>query len=195
MNDLDDLPVENLNIRYLVWKENPDPTRWPELLRKNVSFTIQRANSVLRGSKLTSKERAAVVEGFNVEEEAFVTSRLFGMSTTDLLMMNLKHLMKEIPRGSRKKMAKELGVTPESVSRWSTSQNPPSTNNMALLLKYFQLDSSLNLNETPYFLSLSPVGHFSQKRWLKERIDKISAPELSKLFPALEKLLGHNEDR
>ncbi len=194
MEDLARLAIENLNVRYLAWKEEPDPTKWASLLRKKASFSEKRASAVIAGEKLTDAERASLAEAFNVEIEVMITTALFGLSEKEIRMENIKYLFRELPQGNQKKIAQILEIREETVSRWVTGKNPPSTTNARRLLEAIGIDPSADVNQVPFFLSLSPMGQLAQKRWLIERIEKISPVELSKLFPALEKIFRQNED-
>lgn len=186
------LNTENLNVRYLAWKVKPDPMKWPDVLRKKASFSKERAMAVISGDSIRPEERKALTEGFSVNLEDLTTSRLLGLSRRDIRRENFKYLIRGLPQGGRKRLAEAIQVAQETISRWG--KKPPNARNASLIMRYLELDTTIDLGEVPVFLSLRPIGQFAQRRWLKERLEEISPQELSQLFPALKRLLdreGH----
>ena len=196
MDDLADLPTENLNIRYLAWKDtkgNPDPVKWVSVLRKKAGLPDREARAILAGSPLSNKDRDAIVEGFGIDRDELGTARLFGLSSDEILKENIRYLIRSLPKGGKKALAGALQVKKESVSRWASGKNPPSAQNIQQIAQYLSLDSNINLREVPLFLSFRPVGHYAQREWVQKQVASLPAEELSKLFPALERLLDHHE--
>lgn len=194
MNELTVLTVESVNIRFLAWKEDADPANWASVLLRKASLTQKRAKELLSGHPPTAEERAALIEGFDVEAEAFGAARLFGCSREEVFDENIRYLFSGLPQGEKKRMSEALDVTEETVSRWSTRRTSPSANNISRILRYLGLDPTLDLGDVPLFLSLSPIGQFAQRRWLQKRLNELSSTKLSKFFPALEKLFGNDEN-
>jgi transcriptional regulator with XRE-family HTH domain len=195
MKDLRDLHTQNLNIRCLVWSKAPEPGRWAGVLRRKAGIPEKRAREILNGAEPSAEERAAIVEGFEVEEDTLGSARLLGMSEEEVLAENVKYLIRSLPKGEQRKMAAALGTAQESVSRWKKGGKPPKQKNVEQISRYLRLSLDLDLRVTPLFLSLQPVGHFAQRAWLQKKLEELPAEDLSKLFPALEKLLsGHEED-
>lgn len=195
MDDLAGLSIENLNIRYLVWKENPEPDKWVSVLHKKAGLPDKEAKAILTGSQLSKKNRDAIIEGFHIDGDIFSTARLFGLSSAEIQKENIKYLINSLPQGEKQKLAKAVKVTSESVSRWSSGKNPASHPKVQQLLQYFCLNSNMILSEAPLFLSLRPIGYYAQKEWLQKQVASLPADELTKLFPALEKMFGHYENR
>jgi transcriptional regulator with XRE-family HTH domain len=110
-------------------------------------------------------------------------------------MANVSYLMRALPQGEQKKMAAEIGVAEETVSRWAKGKVPPNSGNVKDILRYLRIQYVPDFSEAPLFLSLQPVGQYAQRDWLKKRLEALPAQELGRLFPALEKLLGEHEGR
>ena len=202
MDDLAGLSTENLNIRYLVWKVDPDPGGWVSVLHTKASFTKQRARQVLEGDPLSDRERFAILEGFDADADSFGSAKLMGMSNQEIVSCNMVYLIGELPQGEQKKMAKYLGVTAETVSRWSNRNWLKERKNYNKIMQnakriaeYLGVKPRFDLSITPLFLSLIPVGQFAQRNWLRRRIEKLSADELADLFPAFERLFNNRENR
>lgn len=191
MSDLLDLPVENLNTRFLVWKKDRNPDNWTRVLLKKTSIRHDRAKEILAGSHIAAHELKAIVEGFGETEEELRTVRLLGFSSKTVLMENLQYLIGTLPRGEEKEMANAIGVSKETVSRWARGKSSISAGNIKKVLRYLGLDTGIDLKTVPLFLTLIPVGQFAQRRWLLDRLQNLPASDLSKLFPALERLLDH----
>jgi transcriptional regulator with XRE-family HTH domain len=192
MDNFKDLRTETLYIRYLLWKEDADPSRWAIILRKKTTIPETRAKDILGGASLSGDEREAICEGFSIGLETLLHDETFGMDGFELARENIKFLVGRLPHGEGKKMAQALGVSKETISRW---KNNGVTNKIRpdKILKYLGLDPRININTDPLFLSLNPVGKFAIKKWLMDQLESISSDELSKLFPALKKLLGRYE--
>jgi transcriptional regulator with XRE-family HTH domain len=178
----------------LAWKEESNPDRWVNLLRKKAGLTEKAAKATLDGAQLTGKDRAAIIEGFGIDGDELGTARLFGLSSEEILIENIRYLINSLPKGEKQTMAGAVQVAKESVSRWATGKNPPSPQNIQQILQYLKLDPGVNLYEVPLFLSLRPIGHFAQREWLQKQVASLPSEELSKLFPALEKMFDHHED-
>jgi len=193
MEDLKRLNIENLNIRYLAWRENPDPVMWGKVLVKKASIKESRALDILKGAQPIDEEREALSEGFNINKDELSTARLLELSGEEVLKKNIKYLLNNLPHGERKIMSQALNVSQETISRWSKSGVTNKTR-PAKILHYLGLDPTIDLSFEPLFLSFFPVGKFAQKSWIQKRLDAISSSELSKLFPALQKLLNGHEN-
>jgi hypothetical protein len=193
MDDLKGLASENLNIRYLAWKVDSDPVKWAAILYKKAGIMEKRAKTILDGEQPTHEERVALAAGFDIGMDELSTPGFFGLPNKEIIKENIKYLMAGFPQGERKKMAEALHVTQETVSRWhktgtTNSNRPPE------ILRYLGLDPTIELDKILLFLSFQPIGKYAQKRWILKRLDELSPSELSKLFPALQKLFGHHED-
>jgi DNA-binding XRE family transcriptional regulator len=189
MDNFDSLNTENINVRLLLWQKCRDSSSWASLLLKFASIDFERAEAVLHGTPIGQEERASIIEGFGVDPEPFVSSRLLGMSEAEILLANIQALMQALPSKGKKMMAATIGVAPETISHWSNGSKQPATKNQEKILEYFLLPKSVDLQKTPLFLSITPFGRFSQKERLTQMLEKLSPEELNNLFPALEKLL------
>jgi hypothetical protein len=194
MEDLTRLNTQNLNIRLLAWEKKHESGNWADVLRRKAGIPKSRAREILEGAEPSAEEREAIVEGFGIEEEALGSARLMGMSEEEVLAKNVGHLISSLPKGEQGKMAATLGAAQESVSRWKKGEKPPKQKYVKQIMRYLGLSLDLDLRVTPLFLSLRPVGQFSQRAWLRKQVEELPAEDLSKLFPALEKLLKNDED-
>lgn len=192
MESLSKLEPITLNIRLLLWRKHPKPETWADALHSKTNIDKNLAVEILRGLRRPSAEEASLISAaFLRTEEDLRNAPLLGMSQEDVLQENIKFLLAHLPRGEKKAIAEKLSVVPETISRWTSRKSPPTKANRTALMRYMGLDPSLI--EQPIFLSMEPISDLGKKKWLSERVERISPDELSSLFPALRKLLDDYE--
>jgi transcriptional regulator with XRE-family HTH domain len=223
----------SLNVCYLLWKENPDPQSWPEILGKrfkasypyeamselmdksvlvrdgkeweeekrkteiSISELAQRSQrstwsdeqivSFLKGRPASDQQIRDLAEAFRLEEEDLRFRDLVIDSGEDVLAANMRYLF-DLTHGLKGKVAEELGVNKSTITEWANGNRPvPET--LKRLARYFGISWSDDLETTPIFLSYEPVSDSAKRRWLVERIKRLSPSELSRIFDALKKIL------
>jgi transcriptional regulator with XRE-family HTH domain len=177
------------NLRYLLWKNKVKRSLWAEQLASWANCSERRAESLLRTGRITAQEQARIAESTDVSEESLRFSRLIEERSVDVLSENLKHLLDSLPYGGNKKLADELEVDPQTVSRWRSGRQLPRPSHLLGISRYFALPIGTHLDADPIFLSLSPVTAAEQLEWVQRHVAGLSPEELHSLFPALERLL------
>ena len=95
-----------------------------------------------------------------------------------------------MPHGWAKRIAKDIELRPEQLSRWRTGEiaNPEITN-VRLMLKKLSMEPDLDLETTPLFLSLIPVAPIARKKWMQEKIEKMPPEELERFIDPIARML------
>ncbi len=66
-----------------------------------------------------------------------------------VLQRNLNRLFERVPHGDKRKIARQLGVAPLTLSRWLSGTQPPSPRHLARLKQVFDLPEWLSLEREP----------------------------------------------
>ena len=196
MDEFRDLPQLALNLRWILRRKDPKPDSWPgELVRlSRKSLTLTRAIGLLRGAEPTPAEVAVLIELTGFEREELLSVPLYTRELP-LYAQNLRHLVESIPHGQGRDAAGRIGITDSQLSRWRKwgDDRKPHRTNVRNLLKFHGMDPDLDLDNIPLFLSMEPISGYAQKDWLSCRVQEMSAAEVAALYPALRKLLRHDE--
>lgn len=174
------------NLRYQLWRRGITRERWALQLIEWLDCGERRAWQLLRGDLPVQEELRRLAERMELTEEALQFGNLAGH--VQILTENLRYLLDAPKRGGKKVLAAELGVQQASISRWLRGGRPE-PRHQAAIRKYFGLPASIDLENDPLFLELSPVGSYEQRAWLRQHVDELDDETLRVLFPALERLL------
>jgi transcriptional regulator with XRE-family HTH domain len=178
------------NLRYLLWKRGTRHAIWVSWLGERTRLPEERVAALLAGADPEPQELEACAKVLGVPEEDLRFGSLLEDSGTDVMKENLRHLVSEEGRGSKKALAAAMDVHPTTVSRWlSGDQRPPVVARRGLC-RYFGLQPDTDLTHVPLFLDPRPLGDRSRREWVRKRMEQISAEDLMALYPALERLLG-----
>lgn len=175
-----------INLRYLLWRRKVDKRDWAAQLAAWAGCDLQRAEVILRGTRLTTDELSHLAESTGISEEDLQYQDL--LSKVDILKENLAYLIGGPPRGKKKELAEYLQVRPGTLSRWLSGKQRPTPKYLRQIQAYFGIPSELDLTTRPLFLCLSPVGEVKQREWLHHQINQLDAKILQEIFPALERL-------
>ncbi|MCL4498789.1 MAG: helix-turn-helix domain-containing protein [Chloroflexi bacterium] len=181
----------SVNLRYLLWKKNPDRREWLGQLTVWADCDVRRAEELLRGDRPRKEEIARIAKGAGVSVTDLTTKDLLlTKGDVDILRENLRTLINGLRRGEKGAFAASLGIHATTVSAWLSGKQRPEKSNVAAVSRYFKLPSGTDLEEEALFLLPVPVAATQRKRWLKDRIEELEAADLQDIFPALAKLLG-----
>lgn len=185
------MPDTSENLRFLLWEKEIDRTRWSQQLAVWVACTPERAEALLHGQTLTSSEQETLANKLGISEEDLQFRSLVEERGIDILYENIRFLLDSLKHGQQKEMAERIGVSPTTVSRWVSLQSTqrPQPAKREALRNYFGLATWIDLEKTPLFLALLPIGAKQQKEWLYDHIEQLKPDTLAQLFPALERLL------
>lgn len=179
------------NLRFLLWKRNPDRRTWPDLAAEWVECDTPRAEELVRGDRLRKDEISRLAKYAGVSARDLVRENLLSNAKdVDILRENLLCLVDGLERGEKRTFAAAVGVHQTTVPAWLSGKQRAERTNVYAVVKYFRLPAGTDLETEPLFLSPLPASEVSRKRWLKEKIDELDAARLQDLFPALAKLLG-----
>ena len=194
MEDLGRLDVFTQNLRWLAKARDSEPQHWGGVVVNMTRNTVQldRAMALLDGKSErrtpTGQELEVIASMTGLEVEELATVPLFEKGTS-ILRENMIYLIDTMPKGQKELAAREIGISPSQFSRWKTMAGAPRKKNLCRLLKFHGLDQDIDLELEPLFLSLEPLSAFSKKAWVASRLNDLPASEVSKLYPAFEKLL------
>lgn len=179
------ISTESYNLRYLLWKEEKiKREKWVDKLIFLLGCSKMRAKQLLLNDLLEQNEKNILAEAFNKSDEDFTVS-LFFDDKVNTLLENLNYLFESVMQIH---IAKEIGVTERTISRWKAGDHDISDGHLAALRRIFQLPSGTDLRKDPIFLSWVPIDDRGRRQWLSRQIKEIDSADLTELFPAFEKL-------
>lgn len=150
----------------------------------------RRAHELLTTGNPSEQEVHQIAQTVGLETQELFYTDLLEQSDINIWRENVAHLVNSLKRGEQSKLVAYLGLrSPGTVTKWKSKQANPEKKHKQGLQNFFGLPLSVDLEQTPLFLSLSPVDVVSQRAWLHEHIDQLGDLNLQNLFPALERLL------
>lgn len=185
--------VVAVNLRYLCWKQQKDRSQWPALLASWLGgkAKVEMAIALLSDTQLPKPEQIeAIVRALNIDEQDLVFANLLDSDGVNLLKLNLKRLLCSPGKQSKGALAKEIGVSPATLSRWISGKQDPDSRAKHMIATLFGLRGEAALTTRPLFLSYLPVTYGEQVVWLNMCLNEISANELMDLFPALYRMFS-----
>ena len=194
MKEIEELSQFCRNLRWLLWRRNPDPASWVRelvhLSRKSISSS--RSVGLLRGAEPDPNEVQVLADLNGLEVEELQGVPLYALNHS-VLRENLCHLLDALPQGEKERAAEAIGVRPSQLSRWKNQVENPRKENVRKLLRFHGLDPDLDVERLPIFLSLEPLSGYAQKEWVASRVRELPASEIAQIYPALRKLLRYDE--
>jgi transcriptional regulator with XRE-family HTH domain len=189
------LPQFTMNLRWIVRRKDPNPERWAEILvgMTQKFLSSSRAAGLLLGAVPFPEEIEVLAETTAIDGEDLQVVPLYGGSE-NVFRENLGYLLECLPKGEAKEAAKKIGITASQLSRWRTNVENPHPVNLRGLLRFLGIDPETDLRVELLFLSMEPVSGYGKKQWMMERIKEMPAEEITKLFPALKRMLQANEN-
>ena len=187
---LDSLParVVTTNLRYLCWKQQRDRSKWPGMLATWLGNrdSVELAVALLSETQLPKPTHIeAIVRVLNLDEQDLVFSDLVASDGVNFLKLNLERLLSSPGKQTKSALAREIGVSPATLSRWIGGKQAPDGRARQKIAMIFGLRSEDELVGKPLFLSYLPVTYGEQVVWLNMCLKEISESELLDLFPAL----------
>lgn len=158
--------------------------------QRRVTYDRRRAHELLTTGNPSEQEVHQIAQTLGLEAQELFYTDLLAQSDINIWQENVAHLVNSLKRGEQSKLVSYLGLrSPGTVTKWKSKQANPEKKHKQGLQNFFGLPLSVDLEQTPLFLSLSPVDVVSQRAWLHEHIDQLGDLTLQNLFPALERLL------
>lgn len=157
---------------------------------ESVRGDLRRAHELLTTGDPTEQEVNQIAQTLGLETQELFYADLLAQSDIDIWRENVVLLVKSLQRGEQSKLVAYLGLrSAGTVTKWKSKKANPEKKHKQGLQNFFGLPLSVDLEQAPLFLSLSPVDKVSQRAWLHEHIDQLGDLTLRNLFPALERLL------
>lgn len=185
-------PVISENLRFLLWQEKIPNAKWVTHLAGWLGCKKYHAETILKTGELSSEEQKIIESKLGISEEELAYSSFLENSKIDILETNIVFLLDDLDT-TQKEMAAKIGVSANTISRWYKREFMPDSKKLKDILRFFGLPESIDLKKDPLFLSIEPVPLNSRKKWLHQRVDKMSAETLRDLYPALKRLLEDDE--
>jgi transcriptional regulator with XRE-family HTH domain len=191
---LNELSTFCLNLRWMLFQRCKDPLDWAgELSRITRNFiSFSRSHGLLMGGQPTLEEVRALADILKVDPEELQSVPIYARAVP-VFRQNLAYLIDSIPHGQKDRVAKQIGITAPQLSRWTTGEIKPRTRNLRQLLKIHGIDPDLQLETAPLFLSMEPLSGYTQRQWVASRVQELPPAEIARIYPALRKLLRHDD--
>lgn len=188
------------NVQYACWRQTVDREAWPQLLASWLAGTAGQSED---GSQATHRFAEAFLLGdANLShQQAEVVARALHRDVQELmfenwpatepgliLRQNIGRLLGNSGAETKGELAKTLGVSAATLSRWISGSQVPDSRARRAIAALFGLGGAEDLEQTPVFLSYSPVTHAERLAWIQSRVVRMSWAELRELFPALRRL-------
>jgi len=186
------LPQVSLNLRSQLYKEKHDPSRWEEIASKKLHIGLHQLRAIINGEETPSHaEKESIAEWCKRSVDDVLSAPIYPADSEGMTKENLRYLIGSLKgNGGQKKLAQTLGVRQEQVTRWKKEGVIPHRNNRRDLLKFFSLDSDLDLGKTPLFLANFPIHGLAQKEWIIQRLQEMPPEQLAPHFPSISKLIS-----
>jgi len=186
------LPQVSLNLRYQLYKEKHVPAQWEDVASKKLKIGLYRMRAIMNGDEsLSPEEQEAVAEWCGRSVDDLGSAPIYPADTEGMTKENLRFLINSLKgQGGQKKFSETLGIRPEQVTRWKKGGVIPHGSNLRDLLKFFSLDSNLDLGKIPLFLATFPIHGVAQKEWIIQRLQEMPHEQLAPHFPSISKLIS-----
>ncbi|MEO1390273.1 MAG: hypothetical protein AAFV85_23315 [Cyanobacteria bacterium J06634_6] len=172
-----------------MWKQNKPQKSWVSEIATWTNSREERALELLNGISTTESEAKALSQATGYSQDELLFTDLLAASNLDIWQENVVSLVNSLARGENSQLAEALGIKSSTISNWKSRRQKPEKTHKQGIYVFFGVPSTLDIEEYPLFLSLSPISSEEQRLWLREKIDQLSNQTLQQLFPALERLL------
>jgi hypothetical protein len=205
-----DVPSERqvrINIRFACWERDERRERWAALLAgwlgpragggpaKQDDY-LRLAGRVLSDLQALSHDQVNVVAAaLNRDPQELFYENWPHSKPGLVLHQNLVRLLADPGEQTKTQLAKELGVSPATLSRWIGGSQLPDTTARRMIASLFGLRDPEELENSPIFLSYLPVTHGERVAWLSSRLRALSSRELQELFPALMRIFSVGNEK
>jgi hypothetical protein len=189
LNDLNSLSQVTKNLRYLLYRETRDYSKWEEILFKKVGIASSRTKFLIEGDHPSDEEVEKIADWCGMSVDDVMSAPIHPADATGILRENVKFLMASLPRGGKTALAKQIAVTDSQISRWAKGKHLPHQSNIERLKDYFGISARVDLEEDPIFLTDAPIHDEARRDYLMKLMREVPAHTLDDHFASLEKLL------
>lgn len=148
------------NLRVYLFNQNINRDEWVEKVSKWVECSEERSEKLLTGEEPKPEEVEALKKQLRYFHYNWFENRL--LSRGDILYRNIVFLINSLPYGEKGVLAKSIGVSSVTISRWLSGKQKPTPENIEALHIFFNLEKDANLIQMPIFLSYKPIGNLKQ---------------------------------
>lgn len=179
------ISITALNIRYFLWKKDKtERGNWAESLALLIGCEKTRAKELLVHGQFSSSELEKFAQIVGQTDSTAIHAPFFE-ERINVLLENVQYLLESV---KQKDLAREIGVTKDTVSRWFRGGHNISPKHLDELRRFFRLPADIDLKTDAIFLSLTPFDDQRRREWLAQQIKEIDPDQLRDLFPAFERL-------
>jgi hypothetical protein len=189
LDDLNSLSQVTKNLRYQLYRETRDYSKWEGILSKKAGIAIYRAKFLIEGEPPTDEENQKLADWCGVCVDDLVSAPIHPADAEGILRENMKFLLESLPHGGKTALAKALQMTGPQISRWAKGEHLPHQSNIERLKDYFGISARVDLEEDPIFLTDAPIHDEARRDYLMKLMREVPAETLDDHFASLEKLL------
>lgn len=187
-------------MQFACWRQNADRATWPQLVagwltgdvatgEDGLRAALRLAETYLLGDlDLTHQQAEAVARALHRDVQELMFENWPAAEPGFILQQNIRRLLENSGAETKAELAKTLCVSAATLSRWISGSQVPDTRARRAIASLFGLRGVEDLEQTPVFLSYSPVTHAERVAWIQSRLVDMSWVELRELFPALRRL-------
>ena len=195
------------NVQFACWRQNVDRATWPPLLARWLTGNVAAGEGGLRAAlrfaetyllgdlDLTHQQAELVARALHRDVQELMFENWPAAEPGLILQQNIRRLLENSGVETKAGLAKTLGVSAATLSRWISGSQVPDTRARRAIASLFGLRGVDDLEQTPVFLSYSPVTHAERVAWIQSRLVDMSWVELRELFPALRRLCDPRNSR
>ena len=202
MKQIDGSGVSNLrtNVEFACWKRTKRRDEWPLLLGKWLAAGAPKKSDELRElqriaerfllgeAELDHQQAEAVAQALHRDVQELVFESWVADEPGLILRENLRRLLGNSGSGTKGELAKLLGVSAATLSRWISGHQEPDTRARRAIASLFGLRGIEDLEQAAVFLSYTPVTHAERVAWIQSRVVDMPWSQLKEMFPALRRL-------
>lgn len=195
------------NVQFACWQQTANREDWPDLLVKWLQGGAPKPGAELRAMRLIAEafllgesdldyqHAEAVAQSLHRDIQELMFENWPAAEPGLILRQNIRRLLGNSGTETKGELAKRLGVSAATLSRWTGGHQEPDTRARRAIVSLFGLRSIEDLEQVPLFLAYVPVTHAERVAWIQSRVADMSWRELDELFPALRRLCGLGGNR
>lgn len=189
VDELNSLSQAVRNLRYQLYKQTRDYSKWEEILSKKVGIGTYRTAFLIEGDHPTDEEAQKIADWCGVSVDDLMSAPIHPADAEGILRENIVFLMASLPRGGKASLAKALKITSSQISRWAAGTHLPHQSNIEELMGYLGLNPRIDLKVHPIFLINGPIHGEAKREYLMKQLQEAPPWLLDDHFASFEKLL------
>jgi len=173
---------------WLFLRSSDVPRRdWAKRVGSALGVSEARGADLLHGEPPSHDELGRAERLLSTTREDLMFNRPHP-SREDIVRDNIEQILDETElKGNA--MAKNLGVSEASFSRWRKGKHLPTPGHLRKLSNLVGIDDTVDLYVVPIALLGSPTSVASKRRWLITHLENADDTTIEQIYPALERML------